>query len=1656
MTVTLLAAVAALIVLVAVLMWFGIRRRPSSVAARGAPLLAKAEAAHNAGRLDAADRAYRRVAEALEKAGATPGESDSATGPDPAETRGRALVGVGEIASRQGRSADAIAAFREAFTLTVLPASALELIAADATRHAAPDPLDLSVCVSLVVRADTDPDHFAHEFLQARCTVTPGLKKAQIAAVEQLAARIEQGAPRIEWAIFGRACALRELGRAHEATAAFERAQALLPRAATGYELGRLYRDAGRPDDALAAFERSLTIEPERPEVLYAMALTHLRRTPEDSASRRTALEAAVGLLSRTCVLAPQHAQAWLGLGRARHALGHPRAALEPLAKAAELLPRTVEVQVEYVELTLAQGERAGAFTALRRVLAADPKHLRANLMLGTLHDEDGDFAAARPCFERVVALRPDDARGRFGLGRALFELGDPERAAHQLAAVRGRDAAQHELLGRAYSAAGDPTAADTAFADAIAEGADNATVHHRHGCVRLRAGRRADAIVSFGRVLDRVDADSPQAAEALLFRGIAHREEGDLPAARADADAAIEAAPGDARAHYARGCLAVAENEWTLAQREFALASRIDPDYAPARFGLGLVREHAGDHAGAVDAYAGGLERRPDWTPATVRLGAAAIAAGRVADGVEILGAVSSEPSGSARFHLALGYARLGRVERADELWAAPGGVDDAIRRHNVATARDLLARAALSVADHAGAREHWQACHDAFPDHEGYQVALAETLFREGAELLRLGRDRQSALGSARDRLGAAVALVPGDRRVRVQLAMAALYAGEPAVAVRLLAALDPAASSRVRHLAPLARLALGAGTVALEALSESEPAAWAVRGMQAARARRWADAAAAYRRALTEPGPREPEAVAAICEAAACVEPARAACGQCGRTYCADHGVLAPDLPSRCGTCADAILTALTACSREAGTDRDNEEALARWARGSGRTTAHHLLALLRAQGGAYDAALAALAPVLGTPEADPQGRLIAARVYLHRAAASSADLNAASADVERAAHLEPELAAVRTARPLLRGRQALVLSRAGRHDEALAIRFELERAAPTDVRNLQCIALSALRAGLADDPGRTTAMWHLVCGTWAAVLYSPSFWADLELRTAREVWPEQIRAARDEQIRRVYRELRERASGAEGAITALYRELEQRWSLEVEVTERLARIDLPPGVLACGPMLLDRVADPETGSDAGRELAAAVRAAADPHTTELLAPLGRFRHLIDTGRLDEAITGLTVRAGLAGPDATPGVPALLAEARIAQAREFGEHGAWTETLACLELAGPLPADAARLAADAGIGAADAVLAADGADHRGAARVLERAALLAPDSTRLRERLGTAYAHMSRREGERGRHPAAIALVRKALELVPDDPLVRGFAGIALRERAAAAIAADTDVSVAEAVDLNREAFALDPGESGHVALRDALVLHAERLAVRRGAREDAVAAMREALELDDVDDAGEQAPRRMAAFLVDRALSAEQDGEFDRAIALLDESRHYVDDLAVRRSLAFNHYYAHHYDAAEKLLRREITDAPHDDPLRDAWVVVVTDWGYDLLAAGRAYDAINVLATGLRLYEDARIRDALVAVYLEDERYQDAISTLEAAPATPKNTEMLALALHNEGVRQANMGHNHTALTHLERALELHETKPGQEILDEVRARIHGYY
>lgn len=62
-------------------------------------------------------------------------------------------------------------------------------------------------------------------------------------------------------------------------------------------------------------------------------------------------------------------------------------------------------------------------------VLALDPTHTDALRMLGSIAQQRGDAATAIDCFQRAMAIGPDDAGLRINLGIALYERGDSDAA---------------------------------------------------------------------------------------------------------------------------------------------------------------------------------------------------------------------------------------------------------------------------------------------------------------------------------------------------------------------------------------------------------------------------------------------------------------------------------------------------------------------------------------------------------------------------------------------------------------------------------------------------------------------------------------------------------------------------------------------------------------------------------------------------------------------------------------------------------------------------------------------------------------------------------------------------------------------------------------------------------------------------------------------------------------------------------------------------------------------------------------------------------------------------------------------------------------------------------------------------------------------------
>ncbi|MGD9803968.1 MAG: tetratricopeptide repeat protein [Hyphomicrobiaceae bacterium] len=86
----------------------------------------------------------------------------------------------------------------------------------------------------------------------------------------------------------------------------------------------------------------------------------------------------------------------------------------------------------------------------------------------------------------------------------------------------------------------------------------------------------------------------------ALMNRGIGHAAEGDLDAALADFDAALEAAPGMVEGFYNRGNvnLDLGKNEDAI--RDFSNVIDAEPRFALGWLNRGLAREQKGDKIGA------------------------------------------------------------------------------------------------------------------------------------------------------------------------------------------------------------------------------------------------------------------------------------------------------------------------------------------------------------------------------------------------------------------------------------------------------------------------------------------------------------------------------------------------------------------------------------------------------------------------------------------------------------------------------------------------------------------------------------------------------------------------------------------------------------------------------------------------------------------------------------------------------------------------------------------------------------------------------------------------------------------------------------------------------------------------------------------------
>lgn len=192
-------------------------------------------------------------------------------------------------------------------------------------------------------------------------------------------ARHERLAPGDHHGLVEQGQVLADLGRLPEAEAVLRRA-VVVRDAAAEYNLGMVLDRQGRWDEARAHYERALTINP-----FHARSMNNL------------------------------------GAGLARS--GDSSAGLTWLEKALALTPDAAEVYVNYGSALIAAGRFDDAARVLTTAVALAPRDPNAHNNLGIAWASLGDLPKARDAFTQALAIDPRDANARRNLDAVTARL---------------------------------------------------------------------------------------------------------------------------------------------------------------------------------------------------------------------------------------------------------------------------------------------------------------------------------------------------------------------------------------------------------------------------------------------------------------------------------------------------------------------------------------------------------------------------------------------------------------------------------------------------------------------------------------------------------------------------------------------------------------------------------------------------------------------------------------------------------------------------------------------------------------------------------------------------------------------------------------------------------------------------------------------------------------------------------------------------------------------------------------------------------------------------------------------------------------------------------------------------------------------------------
>jgi Flp pilus assembly protein TadD len=249
----------------------------------------------------------------------------------------------------------------------------------------------------------------------------------------------------------------------------------------------------------------------------------------------------------------------------------------------------------------------------------------------------DGNIAAARDSYARVLQMDPQHALALTQLGGMQLLLGENDAAAETLRRLAAASAEAPRLLRALYAALqqqGKTAAALVPLREAVNIAPSDPEAHHLLGKALLAIGARSDAEDALRRAVD-LDPNPAATMNDLCDVWI---EDDKLADARELLDALLARHPDNISVRYKLGYVELLARNLTRATALLQEVARIQPDYAPTYLNLGTIAQWSQDPLNAEAHFRRALGLQPGYPEALENLGMALITQGRYEEGWKLL----------------------------------------------------------------------------------------------------------------------------------------------------------------------------------------------------------------------------------------------------------------------------------------------------------------------------------------------------------------------------------------------------------------------------------------------------------------------------------------------------------------------------------------------------------------------------------------------------------------------------------------------------------------------------------------------------------------------------------------------------------------------------------------------------------------------------------------------------------------------------------------------------------------------------------------------------------------------------------------------------------------------------------------------------------